>query len=119
MLCESHLRSARVDVCIARLARPKAALLDLAEGHAGVSKFGASLNRDLLEAAGEALQFGNFCRQNLLKSVQFILGHWMASACSENEISEYRVLAVVLAVTAQLKDGYRPVRNLLVVSGYI
>jgi len=76
----------RVDVVIALLARSKAAFLDTTERLAGISKLakftveitnrecafgssldlfqliGASLNRDPLAVAGEALQFSSLCR---------------------------------------------------------
>jgi hypothetical protein len=76
----------RVDIVIALLTRPETAFLDATERRTGVSKLvkftveitnrecafrsrlnlfhliGASLNRDPLAVAGEALQFSNLCR---------------------------------------------------------
>ena len=84
--CPRHRgKPLRVDVFIALLARPKAAFLDTTEGRTCVSKLvkftvevrnrecafggrldliqliGASLNRDPVAVAGEALQFSNPC----------------------------------------------------------
>ena len=92
-----HCREAlRINVLIAPLTYPEAAILNSAEGRAGVPELAAitveiadrerafrgrlhfiplvraSFNRDPVALAGYPFQFGNSCLQNLSKSLHFL-----------------------------------------------
>jgi hypothetical protein len=103
-----------MNVLIASLTDPEAAILNAPEGGAGVPKLAivtvkmadrerairgrlhffqqlrASLNRDSVALAGDPFQFGNSRRQNLPESLHFIHGH-LSGSCSAAMCSNIRV----------------------------